>query len=81
MIINLYFNLLLIQYINTIFFMSYFVVGGTYKNTSFNEFEDGFKKEKYGPFNSFEDAKSLWEKISWENVDNCNVRFIILPQK
>ena len=46
--------------------MSYFVVGGTYKNTSFKEFEDGFKQEKHGPFNSYEDAKKLWEKISWE---------------
>ena len=61
--------------------MSYYVVGGTFKNTSFEEFEDESKKEKYGPFKTFEDAKKLWEKISWENVDNCNVRYIILPHK
>ncbi len=61
--------------------MSYYVVGGTFKDTSFEEFEDDSKKEKYGPFNTFEDAKKLWEKISWENVDNCNVRYIILPHK
>ena len=61
--------------------MSYYVVGGTFKNTSFEEFEDKSKKEKYGPFKTFEDAKKLWEKISWENVDNCNVRYIILPHK
>ena len=61
--------------------MSYYVVGGIFKNTSFEEFEDQSKKEKYGPFKTFEDAKKLWEKISWENVDNCNVRYIILPHK
>ena len=32
-------------------------------------------------FLSYEDAKKYWEKISWENVDNCNVRYIILPHK
>ena len=61
--------------------MSYYVVGGIFKNTSFEEFEDQSKKEKYGPFKTFKDAKKLWEKISWENVDNCNVRYIILPHK
>ncbi len=61
--------------------MSYYVVGGTFKDTSFEEFEDESKKEKYGPFKTFEDAKQLWEKISWENVDNCNIRYIILPHK
>ncbi len=61
--------------------MSYFVVGGIYKDTSFNEFIDGAKQEKYGPFKSYQDAKILWEKISWENVDNCNTRYIILPHK
>mgnify|MGYP001307750456 FL=1 len=61
--------------------MSYFVVGGIYKNTSFKEFDDDYKKEKYGPFKNYEDAKKLWEKISWENVDNCNARYIILPHK
>ena len=61
--------------------MSYFVVGGLYKNTSFNEFTEDSNKEKYGPFETYKDAKKYWEKISWENVDNCNVRYIILPHK
>ena len=43
--------------------MSYYVVGGTFKDTSFEEFQDESKKEKYGPFKTFEDAKKLWEKI------------------
>ena len=54
---------------------------GVLKNTSFNEFVDDSKKERYGPFESYEDAKKYWDKISWENVDNCNVRYIILPHR
>ncbi len=61
--------------------MSYFVVGGIYKNTLFEEFEDESKKRKYGPFKTYEDAKKHWEKISWENVDDCYARYIILPHK
>jgi hypothetical protein len=61
--------------------MSYYVVGGTYKNTLFKEFAEGCEQEKYGPFNSYADARRLWEKISWENVDNCNIRYIVLPHK
>ena len=61
--------------------MSYWVIGGTYKDTKFQEIEVGHKLQKYGPFNSYEDAKIKWDKISWQNVDNCFVRFIILPHK
>ena len=59
--------------------MSYFVVGGLYKNTSFNEFVDDSKKERYGPFESYEDAKKYWEKISWENVDTVSYTHLTLP--
>ena len=61
--------------------MSYWVIGGTYKDTKFQEIEVGHKLQKYCPFNSYEDAKKKWDKISWQNVDNCFVRFIILPHK
>ena len=61
--------------------MSYFVVGGNYKNTSFEELEDDSQPERYGPFKSYEDARKHWEKISWEKVDSCNTRYIILPHK
>ena len=61
--------------------MSYFVVGGTYKDTTFKDLEDNSKEYKSGPFKSYEEAKKHWEKISWENVDNCYTRYIILPHK
>ena len=27
------------------------------------------------------EAKEEWDKISWMNVDNCNIRYVILPYK
>lgn len=61
--------------------MSYWVIGGTYKNTNFEELEEGKKLERFGPFNSYSEAKKEWNKISWKNVDSCNTRYIILPHK
>tara|TARA_B100001029_G_C14948311_1_gene387249 strand:- start:741 stop:926 length:186 start_codon:yes stop_codon:yes gene_type:complete len=61
--------------------MSYWVIGGTYKDTTFKELEDGLKLEKYGPFSSYFDAKKEWNRVSWQNVDSCNTRYIILPHK
>ncbi len=61
--------------------MSYWVVGGVYKNTEFKEIVEGSKLEKFGPFQSYDDAKKIWSKVSWANVDDCNTRFVIRPQK
>ena len=41
--------------------MSYWVVGGHYKDTSFKEIKKGFEIEKYGPFKSYEEAKVHWD--------------------
>ena len=37
--------------------MSYWVIGGTYKNTNFEELAEGQKLERFGPFNSYSEAK------------------------
>ena len=57
--------------------MSYWVVGGIYENTKFEEIKDGFQLEKYGPFSTYAEAKEQWEQYSWKNVDNCYVRYTI----
>jgi len=59
----------------------YVVVGGNYRNTKFDEFEDGVG-ESYGPFVSYDEAYVKWETESWRNVDNCHNRFEIkyIPQ-
>ncbi len=61
--------------------MSYWVVGGTYKDTSFKELEKNNELERYGPYNTYDEAKKEWDRISWKNVDICNTRYVILPQK
>jgi len=61
--------------------MSYWIVGGIYQNTDFTDLIEGCELERYGPFNSYDKAKKEWDKISWMNVDNCNVRYVILPHK
>ncbi len=54
----------------------YYVIGGEYTDTDFEEFKDG-KGEEYGPFETYEKAEEIWRKHSWLNVDTCNCRFSI----
>ena len=61
--------------------MSYWVVGGHYKNTKFDTFRDGYEIEKYGPFNTYKLAKEDWDARSWANVDDCYVRYTVVPHK
>ena len=43
--------------------MSYWVVGGVYENTDFKDLMEGYDLERYGPFNSYGEAKEEWDKI------------------
>ncbi len=61
--------------------MSYFVVGGIYKDTSFSKLKEGLSEEKFGPYKTYDEAMKMWEKVSWDKVDDCYARYIILPQK
>ena len=61
--------------------MSYWVVGGHYEDTGFEKVKDGFELEKHGPYRSYEDAKKQWDLFSWNNVDDCCVRYTIVPHK
>lgn len=58
----------------------YYVIGGEYTGTDFEEFKDG-KGEEYGPYKTYEEAKEIWRKHSWLNVDTCNYRFRIKERK
>lgn len=53
----------------------YVVIGGVYKDTSFTNIVG--KLEKYGPFNTFKEAKQEWLARSFHDVDNCHSRYMI----
>ncbi len=61
--------------------MSFWVVGGVYKNTKFEELARGEKLEKFGPFETISIAKEKWDSCSWEKVDDCFVRYEIIQKK
>lgn len=55
----------------------YWVVGGLYADTNFDRLQDGGKELRYGPFSTYDEAKSEWQKRAWETVDHANARFRI----
>ena len=56
---------------------AYWVVGGEYEDTSFTHIAGGGAEERFGPYGTVEQAKSVWRAKSIASVDNCNVRFHI----
>ena len=59
---------------------TYWVVGGFYKDTRFEEFADGHGPERYGPFKTYEQAEQEWHRLSWLQVDNCHVFYRIIDE-
>ena len=55
----------------------YFVVGGTYTDTSFSEIAGGGKATRLGPFDSYDEAKAVWRAKAMETVDEAYARYSI----
>lgn len=53
----------------------FWVIGGIYKSTRFEEIADGHEKERYGPFDTEEQAIKVWREKSWEHVDNAFAQY------
>lgn len=53
----------------------YWVVGGIYRDTDFEELSGGDREERYGPFDSFAAAKEEWARVAWRSVDDCHARY------
>jgi hypothetical protein len=53
----------------------YWVIGGEYRDTGFDELIG--KEKKYGPFESFEAAEAKWNQVAWQSVDDANSRYRI----
>ena len=58
----------------------YWVIGGEYASTAFDTFAPGKTEERYGPYASFAEAQAQWQRLSWQRVDNCNVRYRIAEE-
>lgn len=61
--------------------MQYWVVGGEYASTSFDELADNGQEEVYGPFERYQDAVKEWRERSWATVDNCNARYRVVSEE
>lgn len=54
----------------------FFVIGGEYADTSFEQIAEGKELEEYGPFPERE-AKEFWRNITGQTVDNAMVRYFL----
>ena len=50
---------------------SFWVIGGEYTDTTFTKLIAGKKKEKYGPFRTYDQAFAIWSEKSW-NINSKN---------
>lgn len=55
----------------------FWVVGGPYCDTTFSEPAPGGGEQWAGPFDTYEDAKTEWSRLSWSNVDDAMCRYRI----
>jgi hypothetical protein len=54
----------------------FWVVGGEYRDTNFQEAVRG-SEEWYGPFKTYEAARQEWARHAWSTVDDCHMRYRI----
>jgi hypothetical protein len=55
----------------------YWVIGGEYADTAFEQIEGGGEEERIGPFASYEAAKREWQARAWASVDSAHARYRI----
>ena len=53
----------------------FYVIGGEYTDTTFSSFVD--EEERYGPFDTWPEARAKWNEKSWQNVDSCHTKYEI----
>lgn len=55
----------------------FYVIGGEYQDTTFTTLVEG-TQERHGPFTK-QEAMEKWRSRTGWTVDNCMVRFSIIP--
>lgn len=58
----------------------WYVVGGEYTDTTFENLLDKTKAYINGPFKSYETAYDAWKSKAWETVDTCCERYTIIEK-
>jgi len=61
--------------------LPYWVVGGSYTDTSFRQIADPAGEAWYGPFASYRAAEAEWRRLAWSTVDDALARFRIERRK
>lgn len=56
---------------------AYWVVGGAYAGTGFDEMARGGAEERYGPFQSYKEAQALWRQMSGKHAGDARMRYRI----
>ena len=59
----------------------FWIVGGKYASTRFDRMAKGAKEERYGPFQTYDQAMDDWMSLSWRQVDHCNYRYRIVEEE
>jgi hypothetical protein len=55
----------------------YWVVGGEYETTRFEDIVRGKQEERYGPFDDLRKAREKWQALAQATVDNAHIRYRI----
>jgi len=55
----------------------YWVVGGHYTSTEFDELSPNYELEEYGPFSNEKEAKEKLSELSQKTVDNCKYKIVV----
>ncbi|HEY0522281.1 MAG TPA: DUF4170 domain-containing protein [Stellaceae bacterium] len=59
----------------------YWVIGGEYADTKFDNPAPGATLERHGPFATYEEAHKKWAERAWATVDNATARFRIVEEQ
>jgi cobyrinic acid a,c-diamide synthase len=59
----------------------YWVVGGEYTDTAFEQVVAGTTEERLGPFDAYKAAHDAWQARAWATVDNAHKRYRIVEER
>ena len=55
----------------------YWVLGGQFDSTDFNIEKEKESLQRFGPYQSYDEAKVQWQKLAWDTVDDALSHFTI----